>query len=409
MANETNFTVVVPTRDRSDTLLYCLQTVLSQNYKNYEILVSDNASTDRTEQVVKNLSDSRIKYVNTGRRVSMSNNWEFALSHVQEGWVTVLGDDDALVPGALGRVNEIIFRTGAEAIRSNGASYLWPSLSEDKFGKLHFSRRNDYTVVNSRNALLDVLNGKRAYNTLPMLYNGGFIDGRLINKAKSVSGDFFHSMTPDVYSAMVFAMITATYVYSYQALAINGASHHSGGTAAFEKKTRQRDYDPANKFFEEGNISLHKDVPATDSGKPVKSLHACILEAYLQAARHFDPAMNVPSYEDHLRTILREAHRDEKELTEWGKKFSTMHSLDFEKIVKSSQRDTSRYKLFSNELYKMLSGRSVSFYGSNNVPLSNVYEASCVIGFSKDIGLPTRAILKSVLSRVARKLHGRTA
>lgn len=33
----------------------------------------------------------------------MSHNWEFAL-YVHEGWVTFMGDDDGLLPGAIGQV-----------------------------------------------------------------------------------------------------------------------------------------------------------------------------------------------------------------------------------------------------------------------------------------------------------------
>src|SRR5262249_50277228 len=88
MHEKTKFTVIVPTRERADTLYYCLQTIIRQKYDNLEILVSDNFSHDNTEQVVRNIGDSRIRYVNTGRRLDMSRNFEFALSHVKNGWVT---------------------------------------------------------------------------------------------------------------------------------------------------------------------------------------------------------------------------------------------------------------------------------------------------------------------------------
>ena len=47
-----------------------------------DILVSDNFSKDSTEEVVGDIRDPRIRYVNTGKRVCMSHNWEFALSNV---------------------------------------------------------------------------------------------------------------------------------------------------------------------------------------------------------------------------------------------------------------------------------------------------------------------------------------
>jgi len=46
------FTIVIPTRDRADTLIYSIQNALAQDYENFEILVSDNASNDNTKKVV---------------------------------------------------------------------------------------------------------------------------------------------------------------------------------------------------------------------------------------------------------------------------------------------------------------------------------------------------------------------
>ena len=116
------FTVVIPTRERCDTLEYSLRTLTEQPYPHLEIIVSDNDSADATRDVVRANGDPRIRYINTGRRLSMSGNWEFALAHVTEGWVTFLGDDDGLVPNCFERVNEIVDRTGVRAGSHGGGS-----------------------------------------------------------------------------------------------------------------------------------------------------------------------------------------------------------------------------------------------------------------------------------------------
>ena len=146
-ASEVFFTIVIPTRERKDTLVHALATALSQDYQNYEVLVSDNASLDGTQEMVSDLKAERLRYINTGRRVSMSENWEFALSHVKPGWVTFLGDDDAILPGALKIVNEIIAKTGAQAVRSNGCNYGWPGISNPKYGSLLLRLSTGYNSV----------------------------------------------------------------------------------------------------------------------------------------------------------------------------------------------------------------------------------------------------------------------
>ena len=109
-------TVVIPTRERCDVLEKSLKTVTSQNYDNLEIIVSDNFSTDKTKDVVRRANDPRIKYINTGKRVSMTHNWEFALSHVTDGWVTIIGDDDGLLPESLNKIAKIIQSTDRKSV-----------------------------------------------------------------------------------------------------------------------------------------------------------------------------------------------------------------------------------------------------------------------------------------------------
>src|SRR5690349_5627331 len=125
--DQTKFTIIVPTRERADTLYYCLQTLVRQKYENFEILVSDNFSNDNTEQVVRSVADSRIRYINTGRRLEMSRNFEFALSHIKDGWISYLGDDDGLMPNALVHADNVIRETRCKALSSKWHHYTWPN------------------------------------------------------------------------------------------------------------------------------------------------------------------------------------------------------------------------------------------------------------------------------------------
>src|SRR5208337_2329891 len=93
--------VIVPTRDRADTLVHCLKTVTAQPNLNLEILVSDNYSGPEVKQVVDQCNDARVRYIRTNTRLGMSEHWEFALNHASGNWVTILGDDDGLLPHAV--------------------------------------------------------------------------------------------------------------------------------------------------------------------------------------------------------------------------------------------------------------------------------------------------------------------
>lgn len=56
-------TVILPTFNRGDLLTRSVESVLSQTYKNFELLIIDDGSSDHTDQVIKQWSDHRVRYI----------------------------------------------------------------------------------------------------------------------------------------------------------------------------------------------------------------------------------------------------------------------------------------------------------------------------------------------------------
>ncbi len=386
MNQDIKFTIIIPTRDRADVLKYSLASAMAQDYQNLEIIVSDNASIDNTYEVVAQAKkkDPRVKYINTGERLSMSHNWEFALSHVDEGWITVLGDDDAILPGSLRTVDQIIDATGTKAIRCNGCGYSWPTLTNTKYGKMSLSVRRGYKRVRSADVLYQVMSGTLDYIKLPVLYNGGFINFSLVKEAKSITGSFFLSMTPDVYSGIVFSFLTEEYVYSYAPLAINGASHHSGGTATFRDLKAKRSYDPSKKFYSEKNIPFHSSLPLTEKGTPVRSIQAVVYEAYLQASafHNMKPMVNgLVSPQQQLDLVLRDlslSPHTSEEVMQWVPQFAKQNNLVFNNSFIVGRKH--RFKVIVRRALIKIPDflTTLIVTGKQNLELNNVYEASIV-------------------------------
>lgn len=277
---KTKFTIIVPTRERSKPLYFCLSNLLKQDYENFEVLVSDNNSQDETKTVVSSFTDARIRYVNTGNRVSMSHNWEFALSHVDEGWVLFVGDDDGLLQGALQTLNEVILVSGCEALTTASCIYWWP---------LHFSSIpdgeltipfpvNDLFEVKESALMLDlVMRGQAAYRDLPWLYNGGAASVTLLNRLRAADGKYFRSLNPDLYSAISLALGTVSYASINAPIAINGASKFSNGTSGALGQ-KEDPTSAASKFLSEGNLPFHPYLICS------KSFQIQVYESYLQAS-----------------------------------------------------------------------------------------------------------------------------
>ena len=77
--------IVIPTYNRARFLGRSVRSVLNQTYKNFEVIVVDDASTDDTAEIIKTFKDDRIRYIrhdanaggaaarNTGIKASRGN------------------------------------------------------------------------------------------------------------------------------------------------------------------------------------------------------------------------------------------------------------------------------------------------------------------------------------------------
>src|SRR5262245_18972293 len=100
--------VIVPTRERASTLSFTLATILNQRTRSFEVVVSDNHSQDGTRDAVLRIADDRLVYVDTGKRLAMTVHWEFAVHLARGRYVLFIGDDDAILPCALDRLEPFL-------------------------------------------------------------------------------------------------------------------------------------------------------------------------------------------------------------------------------------------------------------------------------------------------------------
>jgi glycosyltransferase involved in cell wall biosynthesis len=102
MATET-VTIVIPTYKRPQKLRRAIQSVLDQTFKDFKILVFDNASSDETAAIVSELKskDPRVEYFCHERNIGMFNNFNHAFSQVSTPFFGILTDDDYYLPSFL--------------------------------------------------------------------------------------------------------------------------------------------------------------------------------------------------------------------------------------------------------------------------------------------------------------------
>ena len=105
MPEEPCFSVLIPTKNRSQLVGYAIRSVLEQDFGDFEIVVCDNDDDENAtrEAVGPFLSDRRVKYIRTGS-LDMVANWNSALAASKGQYVTVLEDKMILYPGALAAI-----------------------------------------------------------------------------------------------------------------------------------------------------------------------------------------------------------------------------------------------------------------------------------------------------------------
>lgn len=400
------FTVIIPTRERADVLGAALRSVTSQPFDDLEIIVSDNASADHTRDVVLSNVDKRLRYIRTDRRLGMSGNWEFAMSHATGDWVTIIGDDDALLPGSLASARDLIEQNpGLAALRSAVCQYQWPSVVGQAHGRIQVPLGQGVEIRSGMAMLRATLFGRLPYTGLPMLYNGGFVRRSALEAIRGEDGRLYRSCIPDVYSAVSVARTAGRYIYSHRPLAVNGASRHSTGTSTFSNPAAGK-MESATKFQQEDNIPMHEDVPPLPGGRVVPSLPALVFESYRQSMFLSDEVPLISPAEV-LEVVLRDRRATADTLV-WAQSFAERHRLDFETARRSVAAGAGLRRV--GGVLETVGGVLNAYaLGSNALPITDVFAASCEAGrLLSDPPSRARNALR-LLGSVTRKAIGRQA
>lgn len=96
--------VIVPAYNTEAYIKRAIDSVLSQTFENFEIIVVDDASTDGTVQVLKGIDDSRLKLFCQPQNGGAGAARNRALQEATGDWIAVLDSDDWYAPERLERL-----------------------------------------------------------------------------------------------------------------------------------------------------------------------------------------------------------------------------------------------------------------------------------------------------------------
>lgn len=131
------FSVVMPTYNRAHLLPLAIESVLQQSVADFELIISNGGSTDNTRDAVAGFSDKRIRYFETQEKLSIGDNYQYALEQASGEYITFLGDDDAFAPIMFERVERVITERQAQVVAFQYCNYYHDEYVDDDFSYIH--------------------------------------------------------------------------------------------------------------------------------------------------------------------------------------------------------------------------------------------------------------------------------
>lgn len=144
------FSIVVPAYNIQDYIEKCLDSILEQTYKNYEIIVVNDGSTDNTKNIIDEYAKENIKIVHK-ENGGLSSARNEGVKYVEGDYIWFIDGDDYIEPNAL--------------------ELLYKKTQEEKYDVITFSYYYDY--IDKKINFIDRFNVSDK-NTIPLICNSAW-------------------------------------------------------------------------------------------------------------------------------------------------------------------------------------------------------------------------------------------
>lgn len=229
------FSVLLPTRNGGQFLRDCIRSILEESYEDFELIVSDNANTDETPGILRSFAgDKRLKVVRLETVVSVTDNWNHALSSSSGDYFVMMGDDDFLLPGYFNRMEDVLKKyDNPDCVMYSGFIYVMPNSingnTRSYYDKVHFKFGPDFAKEGVMPAAMRFSIVRDMYHfraRTPLRMQTTLVSRKA---AAGVPGGIFLPPFPDYYAMNALFLSAERWVYHPENLVIVGVSPKSFG------------------------------------------------------------------------------------------------------------------------------------------------------------------------------------
>ncbi len=102
------YSIILPVRNGGEYVKLCINSILSQTIKDFNLFVLDNCSSDGTSEYIQSLPDDRIVIYPSSLPLTIEENWGRIKDLDTNEYITLIGHDDILYPGYLAEMERLI-------------------------------------------------------------------------------------------------------------------------------------------------------------------------------------------------------------------------------------------------------------------------------------------------------------
>lgn len=291
--SKVKFSIVIPARNSSKTLLYTLKTCLEQRYNgDYEIVVSDNSTEGNTDvyDTIKKLNDSRLVYVKTPRNLHLPRSFEFAFLQAKGEYIIPIGSDDGILPWTLEVLDMITDKFPQdEVIQWERGFYAWPGFNGGQENQFSIPRKYEKgkiqgNYIKATDYLEAVMENPASMYSLPLLYINSCFRRSYFKTLLDRTGCLWNGICQDLYMGIITAAIHPKIMLLQYPLTIAGMSASSEGVRANKEVMSAEEGEKIiQRYQSDGNVGGYcktwYEQLSPDTGSDISSLYLSLLRA----------------------------------------------------------------------------------------------------------------------------------
>ena len=243
MENENKVTIIIPAYNAGDTILSTVNTVLSQNFTSYELIIVNDGSTDNTSEILSSFnSRSNVRIIHQENKgVSSARN--IGIDEAKGDYIVFLDADDRLYSDSLKVLYQAIIDSNADICSANHSTCK-EGANDIAAGPL------DKTVVNGQGMLkLCLKDFITTHHVWATIFKKSFIGDTRFREDCIVHEDSFF-MAELAMKEPVYSIINAV-VYQY----------HISAYSVSRSKFSSRKADDILRLAREINDRIQKNYP----------------------------------------------------------------------------------------------------------------------------------------------------